>query len=161
MPHIRNRVLAVCAASLLVGAGAGAAQASGTTAKAAVKVQDRTIQSSAAYKSLKHIKINTPAQARKLIAEFKVLQRRIDHAATVVAAASSSDAKQKQGQRDWVRGVRDLGRGIGQLDRGLQLVIHNKEAAGKRELAKADKTVAAATRIGTRGDKLLGLPHGA
>jgi hypothetical protein len=137
---------------------AGAAQASATPVVAAVKSQDRIVKNSAAYKSLKHVTANTPAEARKLIAEFKALQSKVEHAATVVSQASASGATQKQGQKDWVTGVRDLARGIGQFDTGLQDVIDHKTATGKAELKKATRTLATANTVGDRGDKLLGIP---
>lgn len=160
MPHIRIRVVSLLVAGLCVVCAAGVAQASATTVVSAVKAQDKIVKDSAAYKSLKHVTANTPAAAHKLIAEFKVLQSKVEHAATVVSRASASGAKQEQGQKDWVTGVRDLARGIGQFDTGLQDVIDHKTAAGKAELTKATHTLATANTVGDKGKKLLGIPAG-
>ena len=144
--------------ALLLGCTAVAAQASGTTVIAAVKAQDKVVKSSAAYRGLKHIKANTPAEARKLVTEFKALQGKVEHAATAVSRASASGPRQKQGQEDWVQGVRELARGLGQLDTGLQDVVNGKTAAAKAALTKAERTLSAANARGSKGDKLLGLP---
>jgi cell division protein ZapA (FtsZ GTPase activity inhibitor) len=156
----RERLAALIVAAVCMGCAAGAAQASATTVVAAVKTQDRIVKSSAAYRGLKHVTADTPQQARKLIVEFKALQRRLEHAATVVSRATATDARQRRGKADWVTGVRDLGRGIGQLDSGLTDVIKGRTAAGKALLKRANRTLAAANAIGTRGKRLLGIPAG-
>jgi len=145
-------------AGLFIVCAAGAAQASAMTVTAAVKAQDRIVKNSAAYRSLTHFSANTPAAARRLVTEFKALQLRVEHAATVVSRASAIGARQKLGQRDWVDGVRDLARGIGQFDVALEDIIHGRNAAGKSELLRAKRTLAVANALGTKGKRLLRIP---
>lgn len=158
MRHVRMRLTSLLVIGVCVGSAAGAAQASASTVVSAVKTQDRIVKSSAAYRGLKHVRADTPAAARRLIAEFRVLQRKVDHAATVVSHATASGTRQRIGKRDWVTGVRDLGRGIGQLDRGLTDVINGRTTTGKALVKKAARTLAIANAIGTRGKRLLGIP---
>lgn len=67
-------------------------------------------------------------------------------------------AKQKQGQKDWVGGVRLLAHGIGLLDTALADAVNGKTGAARSELVNAQKALAAGNALGTKGDKLLGLP---
>jgi len=158
MPHVKSRLLSLLIAGLFIVWAAGAAQASAMTVTAAVKAQDRIVKDSAAYRSLKHISANTPAEARRLVTAFRALQRKVEHAATVVSRASAVGTRQKLGQRDWVEGVRDLARGIGQLDVALEDIIHGRNAAGRSELLRAKRTLAIANAVGTRGKRLLRIP---
>lgn len=158
MPRVRVRLVALLAVGVLTAAAAGAAQASATPVVTAIKSQDRVIRHSAAYRSLKHIRTSTAAEARKLIREFEALQPKVEHAATVVSHAAAVGARQRRGKRDWVTGARELARGIGQLDAGLLDVEHGRASAGKAILLRADRTLGMANLIGDRGDRLLGLP---
>jgi len=158
MSHLKSRVVSL-GVSVAVAAGAsGIAQAKTTNVVQAIKTQDKVIKHSHAYKELQHFDATTKTQARTLLKSFSALRRKADHAATVVAAASTSSAQQKQGQRDWVDGVREVARGIGQFDTGIRDLIAGNKAAAKRELRKAERTVKAGNAIGTKGDRLLHLP---
>lgn len=158
MPQFKKYAVSVITACLLAGGAAGAAQAATPSVTAAIKAQDKVVKNSAAFKGLKHVKIGTPAQAKALIPKYKALQLELQHAATVVAAASAKGSTQKQGQADWVGGVREVARGIGLFDTALKDAVNGKAAAAKAELVKAQKALAAGNALGTKGDKLLGLP---
>lgn len=157
MPQLRTRAVSVITACLLAGGMAGAAQAATPSVTAAIKAQDKAVKNSAVFRSLKHIKITTPAQAKVAIPKYKALQLKLEHAATVVSAASAKGATQKQGQKDWVEGVREVAHGIGLLDTALTDAVDGKDAAAKAEAIKAQKALNAGDVVGTEGDKLLGL----
>jgi len=158
MPHFKARAVSVIAVCLLAGATAGAAQAATPSVTTAIKAQDKAIKDSAVFKSLKHIKVNTPAQAKALIPKYQALQLKLQHAATVVSKASATGSEQRQGQKDWVGGVRELAHGVGLLDVALKDAVDGNKTAAKTELIKAEKALTAANALGTKGDRLLGLP---
>ena len=158
MSHLRARFTLLIVSGVLLGSAVGTAQASAMTVTVAIKTQDKVIKNAAAYKSLTHLNANTPAEARKLIVEFKALREHVAHAATVVAGASANGTKEKQGQKDWVTGARDLASGIGMLDTGLQDVVKGNAAAAKAVLRKAQLTLSRADAVAAKADKLLGLP---
>jgi len=157
MPQWKTRAVSVITAGLLAGGMAGAAQAATPSVTTAIKAQDKAVKHSAAFRSLKHIKITTPAQAKAAIPKYRALALKLEHAANVVAGASAKGATQKQGQKDWVEGVREVAHGIGLLDTALTDAVHGKGSAAKAELVKAEKALNAGDAIGTKGDKLLGL----
>jgi hypothetical protein len=149
-------VIAVIAVMVLA-AVVSVAAASGMTVTQAIKAQDKIVRSNPEYKSLKHIKANTVAQAKALIPKLDSLKRSVDHAATAVSSASATSS-QKAGQRDWVKGGRLLADGLGGLAAGLNDVVHGKTSAAKSALARAQRNLDAADAIGEKGDRLLGLP---
>jgi hypothetical protein len=153
------RLLSMLVAGALVSGVAGAAQASTASVTTAVKSQDRVVKHSVAYRSLKNIdRVRTRSQARVLIRRDARLQLLLRHAATVVSRATVSDARQRTGRRDWVIGVRDLARGVGQLDGGFRQLLDGRSLAARRDLLRAKHTLRVADAIGTRGDRLLGIP---
>jgi hypothetical protein len=158
MPQFKRCAVSAITACVLAGGGAGVAQAATPNVTTAIKAQDKAVKNSAVFKSLKHVKVSTPAQAKALIPKYKALQLKLDHAATVVSKAAATGAQQKQGQKDWVGGVRDLAQGIGFLDVALKDAIDGNGSAAKTELAKAQKALSAGDALGTKGDELLGLP---
>jgi len=159
MPHLKSRVVSLSlAAAIAAGASSGVAQAKSANVVTVIKAQDRLIKRSPAYKDLQHFNVNTKTPAKKLVKSFSALKRETDHAATVVAAASTSSARQKRGQRDWVAGMREGARGIGQFDTAIKDLMAGKKAMAKREATKAEKTLKAGNALGSKGDKLLGLP---
>ncbi len=160
MRGIKVRLTALIVLGVCAGCAAGPAAASATTVVAAVKTQDKIVKRSAAYNGLKHLTVDTPAQARRMIVEFKALQRTVGHAATVVSRASATGARQQRGKKDWVTGVRDLGRGIGQLDTGLRDIVDHRTTAGKAMVKRSARTLAVATAIVTKGKRLLRIPAG-
>lgn len=160
MPQWKTRAVSVITAGLLAGGMAGAAQAATTSGTTAIKAQDKAVIDSAVFKSLKHVKLNTPAQAKAAIPKYKALQLKLEHAAAVVSQASTKGSKQKQGQKDWVGGVREVAHGIGLLDTALQDAVNGKAAAAKAELVKAEKALNAGDALGVKGDMLLGLSSG-
>ena len=98
------------------------------------------------------------AQAKKAILDLQAAAKKVDHAASVVSKATASTAKQRAGQKDWVDGVRDLGRGFSQLVGALKDIEHGNMSAAKTAALAAQKTIATAEKLGTKGDRLLGLP---
>jgi hypothetical protein len=158
MTQLKSRVVSLGLAAVVAMGATGVAQAASTNVVTAIKTQDRVIKRSPAYKDLQHIDVKTKAQARMLLKSFSTLRREADHAASVVAAASTSGARQKQGQRDWVNGAREFASGLGEFLTGFNDLRAGKTADAKRELLKADKTLKAGNALGSKGDKLLGLP---
>jgi hypothetical protein len=158
MPQLKFRVVSIGLAVAVAASASGVAQATSTNVVTAIKAQDRVIKRSPAYKDLQRVDVKTKAQARTLLRSFSALRREADQAATVVAAASTSNARQKQGQRDWVHGAREFANGLGEFDAGFRDLAAGKTADAKRELLKAERTLKAGNALGSRGDKLLGLP---
>lgn len=157
MSQFKTRAVSVITACVLVGGAAGAAQAATPSVTTAIKGQDKAVKDSAVFKSLKNVKVNTPAQAKALIPKYKALQLKLEHAATVVSHASATGPNQKTGQTDWVGGVRELARGIGLVDTALKDAVDGNKTAAMAELVKAQKALTAGNALGTKGDKLLGL----
>lgn len=159
MPYLKSRVVSLgVSVAVIAGITGGVAQAKSTNVVTAIKSQDKLIKRSPAYKELQHFDVKTKTQARTLLKSFSALQREADHAASVVAAASTSSARQKSGRRDWVNGMREGARGIGQFDTGIKDLLAGKKTDAKREVVKAEKTLKAGNALGSKGDKLLGLP---
>jgi hypothetical protein len=162
MPHlvkgimIRKTIFGVIAAAALIAASAGNALAGNQTVIQAIKAQDKVIDASSTYKSVKSFKIDSVTAAKKAIPKYEALQKLLANAATSVAGASAT-AGQKTGQKDWVSGVRTLSTGIGYLVTELNDAVHNNNAAAKTAARKAEKLIIAGNTIGAKGDKLLGL----
>ncbi len=154
-----KRVLSVGVAAVMAAGAASAAQASSTNVVTAIKAQDKIISKTIGYKELNgKIQAKTPAQARRLITNLDKLEKISAHSVDIVAASTASSAKQREGKQDWIKGSREQNRGLLQLDAALKDVLDKKVAAFKREYPKAIKTFAAGTKLGIKGDKLLGLP---
>jgi hypothetical protein len=159
MSHVKSRVVSLgLSVAVAAAATGGVAQANSTNVVTAIKSQDKVIKRSPAYKELQHFDVKTKTQARTLLKSFSALQREADHAASVVAAASTSSARQKSGQRDWVNGMREGARGIGQFETGIKDLLAGKKTDAKQEVVRAEKTLKAGNALGSKGDKLLGLP---
>jgi hypothetical protein len=75
-----------------------------------------------------------------------------------VAVSSTTSAKQREGKRLWVKGSREQNRGILELHAALRDLLIGKTAASKTESVKSAKALVAGTKLGIKGDKLLGLP---
>jgi hypothetical protein len=161
MGRSRTGLVSVIVACSLAGAAAGTAEAGAMSVKTAIKAQDKVVKSSPAFQSLKQIKVNTAAQVTVLIRKDRALEKKLNHAAAVVSAASATGSRQKQGQKDWVNGVRDIAQGLGTLNVALEDAIHGRATAAKTAELKAENKVEAGDALGTRGDKLLGIsPNG-
>ena len=159
MPQLKSRVISLgLSVAVVAGVTGGVAQARSTNVVSAIKTQDKLIRRSPAYKDLQHFDVKTKGQAKTLLKSFPALEREADHAATVVAAASTDSVRQRRGQRDWVAGMREGARGIGQFDTAIKDVLAGRKATAKREAIKAEKTIKAGNALGSKGDKLLGLP---
>jgi len=157
MRQFRTGLVSAFAACFLAVAVAGVAQASAMSVKTAIKTQDKVLKSSSALNSLKHLKVTTAAQVKVAIRKDKTLESKLNHAATVVAAATAIGTKQRQGRKDWVDGVRDISKGFGVLNSALEDAIHGKAAAAKTAELKAENKVTAGDALGAKGDKLLGI----
>jgi hypothetical protein len=162
MRPLHRRVLPL--AAVLAGAGgvagvASSAQAGSTNVVTAIKTQDAIIKRAPGYKVLTgQVKPKTKAQALKFVADLTKLEKVSAHAVDVVAASSTTDAKQREGKRLWVQGSREQNRGILDLHAALRDLLIGKTAAFKTESVKSAKALVAGTKLGIKGDKLLGLP---
>jgi len=150
-------LVAVFAATALLNVSAGVSGAGTVSVLQAIKTQDRVVRGNPEYKSLKHFKLNSAAQAKVEIPKLRSLKLSLERAATDVSHASVTSA-QAAGRSDWVRGVRLLAAGVGGLATGLNDLDEGRYAAAKSAVLKADRRVLSAETIGETGDQLLGLP---
>jgi hypothetical protein len=162
MHQLHRRVLPLAAVLAGVGGVAGvasAAQAGSTNVVTAIKTQDAVIRHAPGFKVLSgKVKPKTRAQAVKFVADLTKLEKISAHAVDVVAASSTTSAKQRAGKQLWVKGSREQNRGILDLHAALRDELVGKTAASKTEAVKAAKALLAGTKLGVKGDKLLGLP---
>ncbi len=132
-----------------------AASASGTTTVIpTIKAQVKLIQANPEYKSLKHLKVKTVAEAQAAIPKLQQLQQQQTQAAAAVAAASAT-AGQKKGQKDWVAGVREGAKGTGDLVAGLEDFVKGEKHAADVLALKADKLASSGGLLEVKGDHLL------
>jgi hypothetical protein len=157
MRNLSLRALSAGVALALTGGLAGAAQASPTNVVTAIKTQDEIITQTPGDKALRHLTVNTRAQAKKLVVELGALEKTATHAVTVVSQSSTSSARQRQGKADWIRGSEEQNRAILELITAFKEALADNQAA-KAEYTKATKLLAAGSALGAKGDKLLGLP---
>lgn len=155
MSSFRVPGAAVLAALATMGIAAGGAQASSENVVPVIKQQARAIKSAAASENLKHIKIKTPAQARRDEPKFATLATKLDAAATAVSKASTNSASQRTGKRDWVTGVRGIARGFRQFDKVLGDIARGDKSAAKSEALTAETTLLDASKRLVKADKLL------
>jgi hypothetical protein len=162
MHQLHRRVLPFAAVLAGVGGVAGvasSAQAGSTNVVTAIKTQDAIIKRAPGFKELSgQVKPKTKAQAVKFIADLTKIEKISAHAVDVVAASSTTSAKQREGKQLWVKGSREQNRGILEFHTALVDAVDQKSAAFKTEFLKATKSFTAGTRLGIKGDKLLGLP---
>jgi hypothetical protein len=159
MHQLHRRVLPLAAVLAGVGGVASSAEAGSTNVVTAIRTQDAIIKRAPGYKVLSgQVKPKTKAQAIKFVADLTKLEKVSTHAVDVVAASSTTSAKQREGKRLWVKGSRGQNRGILDLHAALRDELIGKTAASKTEAVKAAKAFAAGTKLGIKGDKLLGLP---
>jgi hypothetical protein len=149
--------------AVMVAVGAGlapaGAHASSTDVVSAIKTANHVIDQTRGYKELiGKLTPKTKAQAERIVGDFTELEKVADHQVDLVAQSSTSSAKQVQGKRDWVQGSREQDQGILQFRDAFKDVIEGNEAAFKRDFVKGSKTFVTGTKLGIKGDKLLGLP---
>jgi hypothetical protein len=157
MRNLTIRCLALSAALALTGATAGAAQASSPNVVSAIKAQDKIINKAPAWKALNH-EPTSEAQVKKLISDLGSLEKLGAHAVAVVSRSSTTSAKQRQGKADWINGSREQDRGMLELGTALKDALAGN-AASVAEYNKGLDKIDAGTALGSKGDKLLGLPR--
>lgn len=158
MRSLRGRVLPLGAGLVVMCGAAGAAQAATPNVKTVIKAQDRLIRKSPEYAKLKTISVQTPAQAQTVVVALGALHKALEHAATVVSKSSTTSARQRTGRNEWVKAARELAHGLTQLQTALRDAEHGNKTAAQAEILKADKTMKAANTLGTKADRLIGLP---
>jgi hypothetical protein len=159
MHQLHRRVLPFAAVLAGVAGVASSAQAGSTNVVTAIKTQDAIIKRAPGFKELSgKFKPKTKAQAEKFVADLVKLEKVSAHAVDVVAASSTTSAKQREGKQLWVRGSREENRGILEFHTALQDLIDHKTAEFKTDYVKAAKALVAGAKLGSKGDKLLGLP---
>ena len=158
MRTYRTGALSLGVAIALAGGITGTAQADQPNVVTAIKAQDKIMKQSPALKKINNLNGTSKAQARKLVADLGKLEKLSEHAVSVVAKASTSDAKQRQGKQDWLKGTREQNRGLLQLRTALKSAIAGNKTAFKGEYTKALKTLISGAQLSAKGDKLLGLP---
>ena len=89
--------------------------------------------------------------------KLQTLVNTLNHAASVVSQASATTSTQKEGQKDWVAGVRGTSTAVGQIITAVQDLARGDKADALVTIHKAEKTEAAAAKLGEKGDKLLGV----
>jgi hypothetical protein len=157
MRNFTIRCLTLCAGLALTGAIAGAAQASSPNVVSAIKAQDKIISKAPAWKALKH-EPTSIAQVKKLISDIASLEKLGVHAVAVVSRSSTTSAKQRQGKADWINGSREQDRGLLELGTALKDALAGNGAGSAAEYTKGIAKVNAGTALGSKGDRLLGLP---
>ena len=158
MSGVRWRMGMVAVTGVLCCGVPTAASAARVSVTSAIHAQDKAVKNSPAFKKLEHTTVNTPAQAKKVIPELTAAAKKLDQAATAVSKATATTTKQRAGQKDWVTGVRDLSHGFSQLVTALKDVEHGNQAAGKKEALAAQRSLNKGNTVGSKGDRLLGLP---
>lgn len=147
------------AVAVVLGVGLPAtAGAAGMSVTAAIHAQDKAVKNSPAFKKLEHLNVKTPAAAKKAIPELKAAAKKLDKAATAVSDATATTAKQRAGQKDWVAGVRDLSHGLSQLGTALKDIEQGNQAGAKKAVLASQASMKKGNAIGSKGDRLLGLP---
>lgn len=158
---VRSCTISLVTIAVALAGLATVAQADDAGVKAAIKAQDHQLTLSPQLKQLLHTKKSiTAAQAPAAIKACQGLERRLNHAAGVVAKTSGSTAAGKAGKRDWVKGVRDLAHGFSQLTTALKDIEHGNKSAAQTRAAAALKTIANANALGVKADHELKLPAG-
>lgn len=148
----------LCTVVAVVGSIPGPAAAASTNVVTAIKTQDGVIRRLPANKDLNaHFGSITLTQAKKLEPEIGPLVKATDRAISVVAHATTSSSRQRQGQLEWVKASREQVRGILEYRAALQALLAGKHGAFKTEHAKALKLIGDSVLLSARGDRLLGI----
>lgn len=152
----RTRTIALSVGLLALGAASGSAAAAPRNVVAVIKAQDKIIHRMPADRYLnEHLNTSSKPVAEKLAPELGQLYTASQHAVSLVATASTSNARQRQGKADWIKGSREDDRGLLQYRAALRDLIAVDQAAFKREKAISTKTIGAGLILSAKGDKLL------
>jgi hypothetical protein len=152
---VRIRTLGATAAVIAAGMLPGAAQAAGISVVTAARQQEKVIGQ--VFDTVHFSKLSSASQARQYVPKLRAIRARLEHGATLVASATATTRRQREGQTEWVKAVHGIATGIGQLQSAYEDLADGRNSAALPLLTKAKQTVAAAAKLGGRADQLLGI----
>jgi hypothetical protein len=158
----RDRYLGATAAGVLAAwAFASTASAHGQLLLAAIRAQDRALDSSPALKVLeqKGNTLLTSAGIQRYARDAGIAAGEFNRAADAVADANAMPG-QADGQRVWVESARKESGGFSEIQAGTRLVTQGRVKAGNHKLALGHAKIEAGDKLGLRAGRLLGLHPG-
>jgi hypothetical protein len=155
---VRTPCLSIAAALALTATLVATAQAASTNVVTVIKTQDALVRRMPDYKTFnENLNVKTVAAAKKVVPIIAPFEKASARATHIVAQASASSAKQRQGKADWVKGSNEADRGILEYLAALKDLIAGNHAAFQTGDAKAQKLIANGVTLGAKGDRLLGI----
>jgi hypothetical protein len=158
MPNLRSAAVSLGAVLVMIAGSAGVAHATTTNVVTAIKAQDKILKNSQGLKDLNHLKVSSPAQIKKFVPDLTKLKNADAHAVTVVSTSSTTSPRQRQGKADWIKGSKEQIRGLLKVRSAFEDLLAGRKTAFKSDYVKGIKELEAGAHLGSRGDKLLGLP---
>ena len=132
--------LSIGAAVAIAVSVAATAHADSMNVVAAIKAQDAHVRHLPGYQTFEAgLNVKTVSQAKKVVPVIGAIETASVHATHIVARASTSTAKQRQGQADWVKGSDEADQGISEYRTALKDLIAGNHSAFKNRRRQGTK----------------------